>query len=69
MKKTETLIKILNGKNLYKVVRNWYDVDAREFKTETSYSIRFYGAMYPAWANLSKLEVAEEIMNIPTKVA
>jgi len=66
MKKTETLIQTLNGKKLYLVIRHWYCVDSRDFKTETSYSIRFDGCVYPAWTNLSSLKVAQEIMKTPT---
>ena len=66
MKKTECLIRSKNKKNLYRVVRTWFDTDTKELDKETSYAIRFDGCPTPAWANIKNFETAEKIMIIPT---
>jgi len=68
MKKTERLIQSKNKKNLYRVVRSWYDIDTKELDKETSYSIRFDGCPTPAWANIKNFETAEKIMIVPRYV-
>lgn len=59
MKRIESRIETRNGKQLYHVKKTW--IEAGKVGSKEDYSIRFDGAIYPAWANLTLTE-AKEIM-------